>query len=52
MFFGLGDTPVKTLDEIAREFDKTRERARVTKERSIRRLKQHSKAKNLKIHLF
>ena len=50
-FYGLSGKPVCTLDEIASKFDLTRERVRQIKDRSIRRLKQSSRTKNLKYYL-
>ncbi len=50
-FFGLGGNQILTLDEIANKLDLTRERVRQIKEKSIRRLKQSSRSKNLKSYL-
>ena len=50
-FYGLSGKPICTLDEIASKFDLTRERVRQIKDRSIRRLKQSSRTKNLKYYL-
>jgi len=50
-FFGLGGNQILTLDEIAHKFDLTRERVRQIKEKSIRRLKQSLRSKNLKSYL-
>ena len=49
-FYGI-DYPEKTLEEIADEFDLTRERVRQIKEKAIRRLRGQSRSKNLKAFL-
>ena len=51
LYFGLNGTQPHTLDEICGKFDLTRERVRQIKEKSIRKLKQTSKSKNLKVYL-
>ncbi|MEI6123230.1 MAG: RNA polymerase sigma factor RpoD/SigA [Bacteroidota bacterium] len=50
-FYGLGEHSPLTLDEIANKFDLTRERVRQIKEKSIRRLKQSTRNRNLKSYL-
>jgi len=50
MFFGL-DGKEKTLEEIGKEFNLTRERVRQIKEKAIRRLRHVSKNKLLKSYL-
>ena len=49
LFFGIGMNHGLTLDEIGEKFDLTRERVRQIKEKAIRKLKQHSRSKLLKI---
>ncbi len=48
MFFGLGDYPEMTLEEIADKFDLTRERVRQIKEKAVRKLKQGNRCQQLK----
>lgn len=50
MFFGIGRQEM-TLEEIGDEFGLTRERVRQIKEKAIRRLRNNSKNKNLKVFL-
>ena len=50
-FYGLSGKPLCTLEEIASKFELTRERVRQIKDKSIRRLKQSSRSKNLKSYL-
>ena len=51
LFFGIGVTHEYTLDEIGDAVGLSRERVRQIKERAIKRLKQESKNRNLKIYL-
>ncbi|RMB62716.1 sigma-70 family RNA polymerase sigma factor [Dokdonia sinensis] len=51
LYFGLGDEPALTLEEIGETFDLTRERVRQIKEKAIRRLKHTSRSKILKTYL-
>ncbi|MBU0763501.1 MAG: RNA polymerase sigma factor RpoD/SigA [Bacteroidetes bacterium] len=51
LYFGLNGYPHYSLDEIADEFNLTRERVRQIKEKAIRRLKHTSRSKNLKSYL-
>lgn len=51
LFFGIGTTHEYTLDEIADKMGISRERVRQLKERSLKRLKQEAKNKNLKLYL-
>ncbi|MDR3047573.1 MAG: RNA polymerase sigma factor RpoD/SigA [Bacteroidales bacterium] len=50
-FYGIGNTHEYTLDEIADEEDISRERVRQIKERALKRLRQESKNKKLKMYL-
>lgn len=50
-YFGLGNKPPLTLEEIGKEFSLTRERVRQIKEKAIRRLRHASRNKNLKAFL-
>jgi len=52
MYYGLGKSVPKTLEEIGEEFGLTRERVRQLKEAAIRRLKQSTKHKRLKSYLL
>lgn len=47
MYFGLGDEPTHTLEEIGKRFCLTRERARQIKEKAISRLKSSNRSKTL-----
>jgi len=51
MFFGINCSHEYTLDEIGDKFNLSRERVRQIKEKAIRRLKQNSKNRNLKMYL-
>jgi len=51
LFFGIGVTHEYTLDEIGDAVGLSRERVRQIKERAIKRLKQESKNRNLKIYI-
>ena len=50
-YFGLNGVPQMNLDEIAENYDLTRERVRQIKERAIRRLRRASTSKLLKSYL-
>ena len=50
MFFGIGQQEM-TLEEIGDQFGLTRERVRQIKEKAIRRLRNNSKNKLLKVYL-
>jgi len=51
LFFGIGMNHGLTLEEIGDKFDLTRERVRQIKEKAIRRLRQNSRSRLLKIYL-
>ena len=51
MFYGIDNSHEYTLDEIGDKFDLSRERVRQIKERALKRLRQESKNKNLKMYL-
>jgi RNA polymerase primary sigma factor len=51
MYFGIGCSQMFTLDEIADKFELTRERVRQIKEKAVRRLRGHSRAKLLRKYL-
>lgn len=51
LYFGLSGKHPLTLEEIAEQFDLTRERVRQIKEKAIRRLKHTSRSKILKSYL-
>ncbi|MCF8296178.1 MAG: RNA polymerase sigma factor RpoD/SigA [Saprospiraceae bacterium] len=51
LFYGLGMSHGWTLEEIALQFDLTRERVRQIKEKALRRLKHNSRSKLLKSYL-
>jgi len=51
LYFGLGDTPPHTLEEIGEKLILTRERVRQIKEKAIRKLKHFSRSKILKGYL-
>ncbi|HSV87714.1 MAG TPA: RNA polymerase sigma factor RpoD/SigA [Bacteroidales bacterium] len=46
-YFGLGNIQPHTLEEIGEKLNLTRERTRQIKEKALRRLKHHSRCKNL-----
>lgn len=50
-YFGLGGTEAKSLEEIADQFNLTRERVRQIKEQALRRLRNTSRSKSLKSYL-
>ncbi|MEI8202207.1 MAG: RNA polymerase sigma factor RpoD/SigA [Bacteroidota bacterium] len=50
-FYGLNHLPQLTLEEIAEKFDLTRERVRQIKEKSLKKLKNNARCKNLKPYL-
>lgn len=50
-FFGIGDTPEMSLEEIGDKYGLTRERVRQIKEKAIRRLRNDSKSQLLKTFL-
>ena len=50
--FGLDDGISKTLEEVGREFDITRERIRQIEAKALRKMKQnHSRSKKLKDYI-
>jgi RNA polymerase primary sigma factor len=51
MYFGIGHSQILTLDEIADKFELTRERVRQIKEKSIRKLRVHSRAELMRKYL-
>ncbi|TAI48772.1 sigma-70 family RNA polymerase sigma factor [Flagellimonas allohymeniacidonis] len=51
LYYGIGDEPSMTLEEIGSAFDLTRERVRQIREKAIRKLRHTSKSKNLKSYL-
>ncbi len=51
LYYGIGMNHGLTLEEIGSKFDLTRERVRQIKEKAIRRLKQTSRSKLLKVYL-
>nr|WP_298998755.1 RNA polymerase sigma factor RpoD/SigA [uncultured Allomuricauda sp.] len=51
LYYGIGDEPSMTLEEIGNAFDLTRERVRQIREKAIRKLRHASKNKNLKSYL-
>jgi RNA polymerase primary sigma factor len=51
LYFGLGDTEPKTLEQIGEEFGITRERVRQIKERALSRLRHQSRARFLETFL-
>lgn len=51
LYYGLGSKHPMTLEEIGEKFEMSRERVRQTKEKAIRKLKNSSKSKNLKVYL-
>ena len=48
LFYGLGDNPALSLEEIAERFNLTRERVRQIKEKAIRRLRHANKTRELR----
>jgi RNA polymerase primary sigma factor len=50
-YFGLGGIPPLSLEEIGEKFSLTRERVRQIKEKSIRRLRNTSRSRALKVYL-
>jgi RNA polymerase primary sigma factor len=50
-YFGLSGTPAKSLEDIADQFHLTRERVRQIKEQALRRLRNTSRSKSLKLFL-
>lgn len=51
MYYGIGMNHGYTLEEIGTKFDLTRERVRQIKEKAIRRLKNNSRSRLLKVYL-
>ena len=51
LYYGIGEEPSMTLEEICSAFDLTRERVRQIREKAIRKLRHASKNKNLKSYL-
>lgn len=51
LYYGLGDLPAMTFEEIGETFHLTRERVRQIKEKSIRRLKDLSRSRLLKTYI-
>ncbi|MEG1555408.1 MAG: RNA polymerase sigma factor RpoD/SigA [Bacteroidales bacterium] len=51
LFYGINSSHEYTLDEIGDRYDLSRERVRQIKERALKRLRQESKNKNLKMYL-
>jgi len=51
LYYGIGDQPSMTLEEIGGTFDLTRERVRQIREKAIRKLRHTSKSKILKSYL-
>lgn len=51
LYYGLGDLPAMTFEEIGKTFHLTRERVRQIKEKSIRRLKDLSRSRLLKTYI-
>ena len=51
LFFGLEGKHAHSLEEIGEKFELTRERVRQIKEKAVRRLKQGSRSKLLKVYL-
>lgn len=51
LYFGLNGKHAHTLEEIGEEFNLTRERVRQIKEKAIKRLKNATRCKNLKVYL-
>jgi len=51
LFFGLGSSKPRSLEEIGETFSLTRERVRQIRDKGLMRLRQHSTAQNLKPYL-
>ncbi len=51
LYYGIGEQPSMTLEEIGSTFDLTRERVRQIREKAIRKLRHNSKSKILKTYL-
>lgn len=51
LYYGIGEQPSMTLEEIGSTFDLTRERVRQIREKAIRKLRHSSKSKILKTYL-
>lgn len=51
LYYGLNGKHAHTLEEIGEEFNLTRERVRQIKEKAIKRLKNVTRCKNLKVYL-
>ncbi|NJB35615.1 MULTISPECIES: RNA polymerase sigma factor RpoD/SigA [Flavobacteriaceae] len=51
LYYGIGENPSMTLEEIGSTFDLTRERVRQIREKAIRKLRHSSKSKILKTYL-
>jgi RNA polymerase primary sigma factor len=51
LFFGLEGKHAHSLEEIGEKFELTRERVRQIKEKAVRRLKQGTRSKLLKVYL-
>ena len=51
LYYGIGEQPSMTLEEIGSTFDLTRERVRQIREKAIRKLRHSSKCKILKTYL-
>ena len=49
--FGLDDGKARTLEEVGKEFDVTRERIRQIEAKAIRKLRHHSRSKKLKDYM-
>ena len=49
--FGLDDGHQRTLEEVGREFKVTRERIRQIEAKALRKLRQQSRSKNLRVFL-
>lgn len=51
LYYGIGENPSMTLEEIGYTFDLTRERVRQIREKAIRKMRHSSKSKILKTYL-
>ena len=49
--YGIGSDRAHTLEEVGREFKVTRERIRQIEAKALRKLRQQSRSKNLKVFL-